>query len=74
MRKNRRAQAVIAMAVAAGMVLAGCSGQSETERDAQESESAQETGNRVSGCPGYPGGRRPDRDSGGGGSQPEKCL
>ena len=44
MRKNRRAQAVIiAMAVAAGMVLAGCSGQSETERDAQESESAQET-------------------------------
>ena len=44
MRKNRRAQAVIiAMAVAAGMVLAGCSGQSETERDAQESESAQGT-------------------------------
>ncbi len=43
MRKNRRAQAVIAMAVAAGMALAGCSGQSETERDAQESESAQET-------------------------------
>lgn len=44
MRKNRRAQAVIiAMAVASGMVLAGCSGQSETERDAQESESAQET-------------------------------
>ena len=44
MRKNRRAQAVIiAMAVAAGMILAGCSGQSETERDAQESESAQET-------------------------------
>lgn len=43
MRKNRRAQAVIAMAVAAGMVLAGCSGQSETERDAQESESVQET-------------------------------
>ena len=31
------------MAVAAGMALAGCSGQSETERDAQESESAQET-------------------------------
>lgn len=43
MRKNRRAQAVIAMAVAAGMALAGCSGQSETERDAQESESAQGT-------------------------------
>ena len=43
MRKNRRTQAVIAMAVAAGMALAGCSGQSETERDAQESESAQET-------------------------------
>lgn len=43
MRKNRRVQAVIAMAMAAGMVLAGCSGQSETERDAQESESAQET-------------------------------
>lgn len=43
MRKNRRTRAVIAMAVAAGMVLAGCSGQSETERDAQESESAQET-------------------------------
>lgn len=43
MRKNRRTRAVIAMAVAAGMALAGCSGQSETERDAQESESAQET-------------------------------
>ena len=43
MRKNRRTRAVIAMAVAAGMALAGCSGQSETERDAQESESAQGT-------------------------------
>ena len=42
MRKNRRVQAVIAMAMAAGMALAGCSGQSET-KSVQESESAQET-------------------------------
>ena len=42
MGKNRRVQAVIAMAMAAGMALAGCSGQSET-KSVQESESAQET-------------------------------
>lgn len=42
MGKNRRVQAVIAMAMAAGMALAGCSGQSET-KSVQESKSAQET-------------------------------
>lgn len=42
MGKDRRVQAVIAMAMAAGMALAGCSGQSET-KSVQESESAQET-------------------------------